>query len=163
MSDQVFDIDSDGFPVLLAQPPDPPADPPEIPSTRPSSITHVEWARRMDASRDAAREFEQLSDQDLKERLKGVTSRPLEDTEISSFRVDVRAAQLDDLVDLLDQAERGKLRGRRTVRVAAPRGYVKKTLAALTPTETGELTDRLRFRGWTTEQVAKRFPDASAL
>lgn len=157
-------IDQHGLPVLLAAPAveqqDAPAEPPLIPSTRPTSMNHVEWARRMDAVREAAREFEQLTDQDLKERLRGLTSRPLDDTEITAFRADVRALQLDDLVDLLDQAERGKLRGRRTVRVVAPRGYIRKTLAALSSLEQGELVDRLGARGWTAKQLTDKFPDA---
>lgn len=157
-------MDSQGFPVLLAAPVvdqvDAPADPPLIPSTRPTTMNHVEWARRMDAVREAAREFEQLTDQDLKERLRGVTNKPLDDTEISAFRADVRAVQLDDLVDLLDQAERGKLRGRRTVRVTAPRGYVLKTLKALSSVELGELVSRLSARGWSDKQIAAKFPDA---
>ena len=49
--------------------------------------------------REAAREFEELTEQDLKERLRGVTSKPLEEGDLAQFRVDVRAAVLDDPPD----------------------------------------------------------------
>lgn len=163
-----FDVDAQGFPVLLAAEAapaetktgsEPPAEAPLVPTTRPASVDAVEWARRMDAVREAAREFEDLSEQDLRERLRGATSRPLADADLTGFRADVRAQQLDDLLDLLDQAERGKLRSRRTVRVSAPRGYLRKTIGSLTTAELTQLETRLRARGWTDKQVRSGLTD----
>jgi hypothetical protein len=116
----------------------------------------------MDAVRAAAREFEQFSDQDIKEFLKGRTNRELSESEIQAFLADVRAQQLDDLVDVLDQNERGKLRSRRFVRVTAPRGYTRKTLNGLSDQELQSLVRRLRANGWNDKQVnafAKRLPE----
>lgn len=114
----------------------------------------LEQARRRDAIRDAAREFEELSEQDLRERLRHATTRPLSPAEIARFRDDVRAQVLDDLVDALDQSRRGKLRSRRTVRVVAPRGYVAKAKRGLSPEERDEVESRLRARGWADQDVA---------
>lgn len=158
---RTLDRDAAGFPIMLSGESETPgnsapsvaATEPVSPSTRPSTVDHVEWARRWDAVREAAREFEVLSEQDLKERLRGVTTKPLEDGDLIQFKADVRAAVLDDLIDVLDQTVRGKLRGRRTVRVNAPRNYVKKTMKALTPEEVTQLESRLRSRGWTDKQV----------
>lgn len=150
-----INLDDQGFPVLLAEPAPALELAPKavVPSTRPATIDHVEWARRQDAVRDAAREFEELTEQDLKERLRGVTSKPLEDGDLAQFRADVRAAVLDDLVDVFDHRTRGKLRGRRTVRVVVPNGYFKKALRSLNVAEANQLEGRLSARGWTDRQV----------
>lgn len=150
-----IDLDERGFPVMLATEVavTPAAPKPTPPSTRPAAVDHAEWARRQDAVRDAAREFDDLTEQDLKERLRGVTSKPLEDGDLAQFRVDVRAAVLDDLTDILDHRVQGKLRGRRTVRVQAPRGYMKKALRSLDANEANQLEGRLRARGWTDKQI----------
>lgn len=159
-----LDVDASGYPVLLAAPdatvvkkPEPvaaePAPKPVTPSTRPATVDHVEWSRRQDAVRDAAREFEDLTEQDLRERLRGATTKPLEDADLAQFRADVRAQVLDDLIDALDQRTRGKLRGRRTVRVVLPNGYLRKTLRSLDAGEADQVESRLRSRGWTEKQV----------
>lgn len=151
-----IDVDSDGYPVLLAEvvvEPDVTTPPPLIPPARPATVRHGEWERRVDAARSAAREFEQLSDQDLRERLKGTTSRPLADQEVTDFRAEVRAQQMRDLVDILDNQELGRLRARRTVRVMAPRGYVRRTINALDDQELGQLVGRLKARGFTDKHV----------
>lgn len=129
----------------------------------PAGVQPEEWARRLDAVREAAREFETFSAQDISEWLRGKTTRPLTDDEIKGFMADVRAQQLTDLVDILDQGERGSRRQRRHVRVFAPRGYTRKTLNSLQPDELKLLVQRLRSRGWTSKQVkglAKRLPEA---
>lgn len=151
-------LDQAGYPVLLAMPSKPakvlPQRPsPTLASSRPDAVQPLEWARRGDLVREVAREFEQLSEQDVRERLKGLTSRPLEDGEIQRFRDDVRVQQLDDLLDALDQAHRGIKRARRTVRIQAPRGYTRKTLTALDPTEMSSLSARLQARGWSDKDL----------
>lgn len=160
-------LDADGYPVILAEPSKVPrlregvvdksekvdASPVLSPSTRPTTVDYLEWSRRQDAVRDAAREFETLSQQDLRERMRGATSKPLDDGDLEQFTVDVRAAVIDDLVDVLDQGTRGKLRGRRTVRVNAPRGYIAKTAKSLTDAEVMQVEARLRARGWSDAQI----------
>ena len=150
-------VDDRGFPILLddsaqGEPPD------QTPAPSPQ-----EFARRRDAVREAAREFETFSDQDVQDWLRGKTNRKLTTAEIASFRQDVRTQQVDDLVDILDQAHRGSRRTRRTVRVQAPRGYVRKTLNALADTEMREVLERLKARGWEDDHVASlvnKLPEA---
>jgi hypothetical protein len=122
-----------------------------------------ELARRLDAVRVAAREFEQFGTQDIREWLKGKTTRDLSDGEIEAFMRDVRSQQLSDLVDILDQAQRGVMRNRRHVRVMAPRGYTRKTMNGLSDDELKQLVIRLRARGWSQQQVktlSNRLPEA---
>lgn len=154
-------VDSGGWPVFLAVPPSTTAPTVEtkVTTSTPTSVDPLEWARRQDAVREAAREFEPLSSQDLQERLRGATSRPLTADEVSTFEQDVRSQVLDDLVDALDQNQRGRRRSRRTVRVVAPRGYVKKTMRSLSAAERSDLEARLRARGWTDLDVHSVFGD----
>jgi len=123
----------------------------------PPPIVAYEQSRRRDAVREAAREFEPLSDQDVRERLRGLTNRPLTEAEVSQFTADVATQVLDDLVDVLDQQLRGRARRRRTVRLNAPRGYVRKAFHDRSDPELVELADRLRARGWTTAQVQDHY------
>lgn len=129
----------------------------------PGGLDPSEWSRRMDAVREAAREFESYSEQDLTEWLRGRTNRQLTEGQISAFLADVRAQQVSDLVDILDNSERGVLRGRRFVRVRAPQGYTRKALNSLRDDELRSIAERLRARGWNDKQVqglAKRLPEA---
>jgi hypothetical protein len=120
---------------------------------KPAGVDAAQWSRRMDAVRDAAREFEDFSAQDVKEWLVGRTNRQLTDAEIQQFVADVRRVQIDDLVDILDRNERGKLRGRRHVRVVAPKGYTRKVMNSLSTQELQDLARRLRTRGWDEKQL----------
>lgn len=151
-----INLDSRGNPLMMADRPSAkqaPAPPP--PSSRPATVSVQEWARRQDAVREAAREFEPLADQDVRERLRGVTSKSLSSAEVARFRVDARHQHVNDLVDVLDQAERGRLRARRTVRLSAPRGYVRRSLSNLAPHEAADVRSRLEARGWEPHQLAK--------
>mgnify|MGYP007083434009 CR=1 FL=1 len=146
------ELDSQGFPVLLA----------DEPKHEPAPVApSYEEGRRRDAVREAAREFETLDEQDLKERFRGITTRELDESDLTELRLDIREQQLDDLIDILHQLHMGKLRARRYVRMSAPRGYLRKTLWAITPEEYTELVDRLRARGWKPEDLVdgldKRF------
>lgn len=154
-----LELDEAGYPVLLE---DVQVIDSKVGSSSPEASSLgslLELARRRDAVREAAREFEDLSDQDIKERLKGVTNRELSDNEIAIFREDVRSQVLDDLVDVLDQSTRGRLRSRRTVRVVAPKGYRRKTLNGLSEAERSEIEERLRARGWSEIDIASALPE----
>lgn len=157
-------VDRDGFPVLLAEPvvEEPKSEPAPGLHAPPKGIESGEWDRRTDAVRAAAREFETFTAQDAREWLKGTTKRELSDQEVEAFVTDVRSQVVSDMVDILDQGQRGILRGRRTVRVTAPKGYTRKTLASLTDDELAQVKDRLVARGWTDKQVAEKFPGKTA-
>lgn len=137
-----LELDSQGRPVLMGDEPDAPD---------PDETSHRE-ARRRDAVRSAAREFETLSVQDLRERFRG-TDGDIDDVELGELVLEVREAQLDDLVDILDDLRHGKLRARRHVRLASPKGYLRKTLWALNASEYAELKIRLVARGWTEKDL----------
>lgn len=163
----VISWDDNGYPVLLEAKPadetqtpaksDPSrnADKPLPPASgSPKGVDNAQWSRRMDSVREAAREFEDFSTQDVKEWLTGKTNRQLSDDEVRQFLADVRAQQISDLVDVLDRNERGKLRGRRFVRVVAPKGYTRKVFNSLSTQELQDLARRLRTRGWDDKQLA---------
>lgn len=109
--------------------------------------------RRDDAVRDAAREFETFETQDIIDWLRGRITRPLGQAEVAAFEADVRAQQLADISDVLDQMVLGESRGRRRVKVRAPKGYLRKTIGALSDDELRQLGERLRARGWSEKQL----------
>jgi hypothetical protein len=169
----VFDKDDAGFPILLAEGSTrrpsvdearskvevPPGDKAKQnghgqpkPKAKPDQSIS-EQHRRHDAVRDAAREFETFTNQDLKDWLRGRITRPLTQQEVDAFEADVRAQVHTDLADILDQMTLGESRGRRLVKVKAPRGYLRKSLNSLTDDELRQLEDRLRARGWTDKHV----------
>ncbi len=138
-------VDRAGYPVLLADPPEPPS---------PSSPELTTGSKRRDLVRELAREFEDLSIQDLRERSDVLTAA----SELAQLQMEVRAQVLDDLVDVLDQRHRGRLRARRTVRLQAPKGYTKKLLNSLSEIESGDVASRLRARGWTADDIKRTLP-----
>lgn len=142
-----------GFPVLKLAVPTFAVKPTAIESDVTSTPLSDDVDRRRDAVREAAREFEPLSELDVRERLKGATNRALSEAEIGQFTRDVSVQVLDDLVDIMDQMLKGAKRKRRRVRVQAPRGYVRKALNDRSDQELSSLVNRLQARGWTTVQL----------
>lgn len=140
-------IDHAGWPVLLADGSGSPA-----PVTGVVSAVRSSDARR-DLVRELAREFDDLSIQDLRERTDVQASN-----ELAQLQAEVRAQVLDDLLDVLDQRVRGRLRKRRTVRLQAPRGYVRRVLAGISAIESEGLAGRLRDRGWSSDDIARTLP-----
>ncbi len=135
------------------------ADPP-VAVVKPA-VSSTPQAERRDLVRELAREFEDLSVQDLTERIEPVKAslgiRTASD--VAELQMEVRAQVLDDLVDVLDQRHRGRLRARRTVRLQAPKGYTKKLLAGLSEIEVKEITRRLvNGRGWTPDDIKRTLP-----
>lgn len=143
-----------------------PGDGPNVNSV-PAGVDPAEWHRRMDAVREAAREFDHQSLQDIREFLLGKTKRPLSDTELRSFEEDVRRQRLSDLVDVLDNSIRrrvaDRLRFRRTVKVVPPRGWLRRSLAHLEDSEIADLHRRLLARGFSAEELQShlinRYPE----
>lgn len=120
-------------------------------SAVPPGIDPDEWARRMDAVRDAAREFDFHQQGDLHEWLKGRTKRDLDPDELDAFARDIRAQRIADLVDVIDHSMRRKIalraRGRRMVRVVPPKGFVQRSINGLEDDELSDIVRRLEARG----------------
>lgn len=138
-------IDAGGWPLLLADSSD----------RQTKTASGLDGVRRRDLVRELAREFEDLSPQDVGER---VALMPWTVNDSARLAIEVRAQVIDDLVDLLDQGHRGRLRSRRTVRVQAPRGYTRRVLGGLTVGESADVAARLRARGWTEDDVKRTMP-----
>ena len=139
-------------------------------STKPEEVGWDEWHRRADAIRTMAREMEDLDHGDIREFVVGRTTRELSDDEVGQLRHDVIAHRVSDITDILDEqlrsgSERWK-RARRTVRVQAPRGWVKRTFNTLDERAVGQVAARLLQRGYDPdtikEKVVSRMKDEEA-
>jgi len=121
------------------------------PLSPPDNVDPMEWKRRVDAVRDAAREFDQLAIGDIKEFLAGRSTRELDPGELDQFLADVNEQRITDAVDILDRQIRTKdenfERGRRTVKLQAPRGWVKSVISTLDDDRLAEIINRLQARG----------------
>jgi hypothetical protein len=125
----------------------------------PANVDPIEYARMIDAVRDAAREFDSPDVGDVKEFLAGRAKAP-DKVDIQQFLTLVQEQRKSDAVDILDQQLRssGVLpRGRRKVRVAAPRGYVRRLIGSLDGDQLGEIMHRLAAKGHDPEDVDKFF------
>lgn len=177
-------IDKDGWPVLLADVPDAGTSTtdPNATSGNPEHDVHsgkfapgskqgdpVEGAppntdvnayfRQLDAVRDMAREMDDVQAGDIQDLLTGRLTRPLSEDELNQFVQQVRIQRLNDLVDLLDSQFRNLIenvkRGRRTVKVTAPRGWVRKVFNGLTDDEILSVVNRLEARGHSRQDLQR--------
>jgi hypothetical protein len=122
----------------------------------PQGVTPEEWERRLDAIRDAAREFEEMGLGDAKEFLRGRVA-DLSKVDLEAFLAEVREQRIDDLIDVLDHQLRSQVvgndRARRFVRLQAPRGFTKRLFASLTDDEVLKVATRLSNRGWDVDDL----------
>lgn len=104
-------------------------------SVKPDDVSWDEWSRRQSFVRSMAREFDELDQGDIREFLKGKVNRELGDEEIDQLRHDIAAHRVGDLADVFDNQLRSTVeqmkRGRRTVRVSAPRGWTRRAFKQL--------------------------------
>lgn len=125
----------------------------------PAGSDPLEYARMLDAVRDAAREFDNPMIGDIEEFLKGRAKNP-EVVDAQAFLSLVQKQRMDDLVDLLDSSMRrsGILsRGRRKVRVVAPKGYLKKLIHSLQDDQLAQVFHRLEAMGHKPNQIDDYF------
>lgn len=148
---------SDVIPRVLNQNP--------TPVTRsgiPQGVTEEEWNRRLDTVRDAAREMDTMAESDATDFLKGRVN-DISKIDLAQFIKDVRAQRLDDLTDIFDAQLRSKIEGmrraRRVVRMAAPKGWVKRVFASLEDNELLGLVSRLESRGYKRADLIKNIVD----
>jgi hypothetical protein len=129
-----------------------------VPVTRsgiPQGVTQVEWERRMDMVRDAARELSDMTPEDAQAFLEGRVN-DLAKVDVAAFVADVRAQRVDDMADALDSQFRKGSALSRNVRVAAPRGWVKRVLGELQDEEFIRLINRLEARGYGRDELVKK-------
>lgn len=117
------------------------------------------FLRQQDAVRDIAREMDELASGDIAELLSGRLTRPLEQAEMDVFLQSVRQQRINDLVDMLDWQFRNLIetvkRGRRRVRLTAPRGWIRKTFNAMSDDEVLSVINRLEARGHSREDLQR--------
>jgi hypothetical protein len=127
--------------------------------TAPANVDPLEYQRMLDAVRDAAREFDGFDEGDIREFVSGRANAP-DVVDIRQFMEMVTEQRKSDLVDMLDQILRvygSAPRGRRKVRVSAPKGFIRKSLNGLDPDDLANVMHRLEARGHTTEDVERFF------
>lgn len=99
-----------------------------------------------------------MSPDDAQTFLKGKV-QDLSQVNISQFIMDVRAQQVDDLVDLMDANMRSKslsqYRTRRYVKLAAPKSWQNGVTGSLTDNEMQSVVQRLQARGWSAAKLKK--------
>lgn len=128
-------------------------------TARPANTDPHEYARMLAAARDAAREFDNPQAGDIKEFLAGRARDPKQ-VDVQGFLDMVRQQRISDLADLLDNQFRlaGDMKqGRRKVRLAAPKGYVRKAVKNLQPSEVDQLISVIVSRGHDEAQVKTFF------
>lgn len=180
-SGEIYMVDTDGFEfdAAVADPPaetskDDPVDEtaPENAGTQPSQRTTStkpqeaswdEWQRRSDAVRTLAREFDEVDHGDIREFLQGKTARELTDEEVGQIRHDIVSQRISDIADILDEqlrsgSERFK-RARRTVRVQAPRGWLRRAFNTLDERAVGQVAARLIQRGHDPDTIKEKVVD----
>jgi hypothetical protein len=121
----------------------------------PPNVDPLEFQRMMAAVRDAAREFDQFDEGDVRDFLKGRAAAP-DQVDVAGFLEMVKQQRINDLSDMLDSQFRtsGSMKqGRRKVRVTAPRGFVRKSLNGLSPDEVEQLKHLLVARGHDEQEV----------
>src|SRR4051812_11566094 len=125
-----------------------------VPVTRsgiPQGITPDEWERRLDLVRKAARELASVDPSAAQGFLKGRVT-DLSKVDIQQFMTDVRAHQIDDLLDAFDAHMRQAKAG---IKVVASAGWVKKMFRSMTDAELSAFATRLQGRGFSAKQIGK--------
>lgn len=171
MSKATIVFDEEGNPlmlvdsaVLLAATEAPPAPEPEVAplerSVKPEDVSWDEWNRRQDHVKSIAREYDAAEPGDIKDFLKGHTTRDLNEEEVAQIHHDIKAHRIGDITDVLDGQLRGTVdelkRGRRTVRVVAPKGWLKRAFNNLDQKGVEQVAARLVSRGHDTDMIRDR-------
>lgn len=120
------------------------------------NVDPLELARMRDALRDAARELELPNEDDIREFLAGRAKNPGQ-VDVPGFLRGVQEIIKDDVVDALDNQLRSAGKLRRGVRVAMPRGRLKRTLNGMTPEGIAEIMHRLEARGHDAKDLDRYF------
>jgi len=123
-----------------------------------SPAARTEKMRMMDAVREAAREYDTPTEGDIREFVAGRAKDPSK-VDVQNFLDMTLEHRQNDLIDLLDNHLRtqGPLkRGRRKLRVSAPRGYLRRLLRSMDSDSIAQVSLRLKSMGHS-EQDVKTF------
>lgn len=124
-----------------------------------AKASKTEHMRMMDAVRDAAREYDTPTEADIREFIAGRAKDPSK-VDIAKFlemTLDQREA---DLIDLLDNhlRQHGPLkRGRRKLRISAPRGYLRRLMGTMDSDSIAQVSLRLQSLGHGEEEINSLF------
>jgi len=118
--------------------------------TLPQGVTLEQWEKRQDTVRAAARSLQDLNPQTAKTFLESHPFVNADQVNIDLFVRDVRAAKIDDLVDIIDQQVNNP-----TVRLNAPSAYSRNALRGLDDQSVLNIAKRLEGRGWNAKQIQK--------
>lgn len=133
----------------------------DLHSVIPKGVDAEAWARRMDFVREIAREFDNINIQDVREFANGRSKRQLTEHELANIVEDAKRLRVNDVVDILEGLIRKKVAskviGRRKVRVAAPRGFLKRALSNLSDNEILEVHRRLIAKGFNSEELEDNY------
>lgn len=171
--DSAIVYDKGGFPLLIKSdvllaatdappaPPEPVEEPPPLErSVKPGDVGWDEWQRRQNAVKSLSREYDEVDQGDIREFLKGRTSRDLTEEEIGQLHHDIRSHRVSDITDVLDSQLRSTVdqmkRARRTVRVSAPKGWLKRAFNNLDQKGVEQVVAHLASRGHDPETIKKR-------
>jgi len=128
----------------------------------PANVDPHEFARMVAAARDAAREFDDPQEGDIREFLAG-RAKNVDQVDIQGFLALVRQQRIADIADLLDQQFRSTndamKQGRRKVRVSAPKGFLRKAMNNLQPSEVDQIVSVVASRGHDEAEVKKWFEE----
>ena len=119
------------------------------PVQTPAQADPLEYARMIDAARDAARSFEDFTEEDIREFIQGRANSP-DQVDIAAFIKIIEEQRKADIVDLLDQNMR---LGKRKVRVTASRGYIRKLLGKAGSDGIAEIMSRLEAMGHDRDKI----------
>jgi hypothetical protein len=119
----------------------------------PAQSDPAEYARMIDAVREAARSLPNFDEGTITDFIKSRANSP-DAVDINAFIQQVEEQRKADLVDLLDQSLRT---GKTKIRLTASRGYVKELMAQAKSDTIAEVMTRLEAKGHDRDKVEAFF------
>jgi hypothetical protein len=124
--------------------------------TLPQGVTQEQWERRLDVIRELARKSLEYDDKSLVNLLKKHPNvQNLAAIDIQALKNDIRAQQVDDLVDIMDSKLSAIIDSKSSVRLQAPQRWIKQAVARFTDEEILDVAKRLEGRGYGVTNIKK--------
>jgi len=120
----------------------------------PANVDPVAFYRMLDAVRQAAREFQgELTPANIETFIRDHASNP-QAVNLQQFTQLIHEQHLADLVDIIDGQTRG---GQKTIKLTAPRAYLKQQIQSLNDADVAQVAHRLEQRGNSPRAIDKWF------